>query len=173
MESIKTMNDLLLYVIQWGFVVRVVASILVFVIGVCLSGLLSRWLKSVIRRNADLSVAILVSGCARVVLLIFFCLLALVVSGVPLYAVVTVFTGMLIAAGVTIRIPVPSLAAGIMLGFVRPFTVGDRISCNGVVGTVLEIRLLLVVIKTDDNHSVMVPCEQFFNEATTNLSMHG
>ena len=170
MKSMETINELFIYIMQWGFVVRVVLAILVLISGIFLSGLFSRRLKQLIRKHANLNAAVLVSGCSRVLLLALACLVSLAILGVPLYAVVTVFTGMLIAAGVTIRIPVPSLASGIMLGFVRPFTIGDRISCNGVVGTVTDIRLLFVTIKKDNEEVVMVPCEQFFNEATINLS---
>jgi len=48
--------------------------------------------------------------------------------------------------------------AGLFLLLSRPFMIGDKIEVSGVTGIVEDITTLFVIIRTDDNKRVFLPC---------------
>jgi len=48
--------------------------------------------------------------------------------------------------------------AGLFLLLSRPFMIGDKIEVSGVTGIVEDITTLFVIIRTDDNKRVLLPC---------------
>lgn len=63
-----------------------------------------------------------------------------------------------------------NFVSGLILLIERPIKVGDRISVEGVFGTVMEIRARSTTVRTNDNVSIIVPNSQFISSQVTNVS---
>jgi small-conductance mechanosensitive channel len=76
-------------------------------------------------------------------------------SGSPAFQGVTVFLGILVSLGSSSAIG--NIVAGIVLTYMRPFKVGDRVEISGTVGDVVEKTLLITRILTIKNVAITVP----------------
>ena len=63
-----------------------------------------------------------------------------------------------------------NFVSGLILLIERPIKIGDRISVEGVFGTVREIRARSTTVVTNDNISIVVPNSQFIASQVTNVS---
>ena len=62
------------------------------------------------------------------------------------------------------------VAAGIVLAYMRPFAIGDRIEVDGAVGEVSERNVLLTRMRTVRNESVTVPNSNLLGGSITNYT---
>jgi small-conductance mechanosensitive channel len=79
---------------------------------------------------------------------------------------VSVFVGIVISLGSSSAIG--NLVAGIVLTYMRPFTIGDRIQIQGVTGFVVEKSPIVTRIKTHKNEYVTFPNIMVLNSSITN-----
>lgn len=108
--------------------------------------------------------------------LLYIAMLALVVIstldklGVPTMS----FFAALGAAGLAIALALKSslsnFASGVMLIWLRPFKVGDRIEAAGVKGAVGEIQVFATVLRTEDNKKITIPNAAVAGGTITNYS---
>jgi len=68
---------------------------------------------------------------------------------------VTVFLGLLLSLGSTAA--VSNLVAGVVLTYMRPFRVGDRVRIADTTGDVLEKTLLVTRVRTIHNEDITIP----------------
>jgi small-conductance mechanosensitive channel len=76
-------------------------------------------------------------------------------SGSPIFQGVTVFLGLIFSLGSTSAIG--NLIAGLVITYMRPFKIGDRIQIQSTTGFVVEKNLMVVRIKTHKNEYVTFP----------------
>ncbi len=89
-------------------------------------------------------------------------------SGSPAFNGISVFIGILVSLGSSSAIA--NMIAGIVITYMRPFKVGDRIKIETVVGDVLEKNLLVTRIKTIKNEEITIPNSKVLTAATMNYS---
>ncbi len=73
----------------------------------------------------------------------------------PSFKAVSVLLGIMVTMGSTSAIA--NVIAGIVLIYMRPFNVGDRVKIDDVVGDVVEMSLLVTRVKTTKNEFVTLP----------------
>ncbi len=78
-----------------------------------------------------------------------------------------------LAIGFAFQDIVENLISGLILGFRRPFKVGDVISSNGTMGTVRTINLRNTIVENFDGQRVLIPNKKVFNDKLVNYSAHG
>ncbi len=76
-----------------------------------------------------------------------------------------------VAVGFALKDVAASLVSGIMLLFDRPFQVGDKVSFNGVYGTITAITLRSVRLQTLDDNTVTIPNARFITEIVSSGNM--
>ena len=81
---------------------------------------------------------------------------------------ISVFIGIIISLGSSTLIA--NLMAGLVITFMRPFRVGDRIKLNDTVGDIIEKTPLVTRVKTPKNEIVTVPNSFVMSSLTTNYS---
>jgi small-conductance mechanosensitive channel/Skp family chaperone for outer membrane proteins len=81
---------------------------------------------------------------------------------------VSVFIGVLFSLGSTSAIA--NLVAGLVITYMRPFKVGDRIKIGDITGDVIEKSLLVTRVKTPKNEEVTIPNSSVLSGNTTNYS---
>lgn len=81
---------------------------------------------------------------------------------------VSVFIGVLFSLGSTSAIA--NVVAGLVITYMRPFKVGDRIKIGDITGDVIEKSLLVTRLKTPKNEEVTIPNSSVLSGNTTNYS---
>ena len=81
---------------------------------------------------------------------------------------VTLFFGVLFSFGSSSAIS--NIVAGIVLTYMRPFKIGDRVRVGEVTGDVIEKNLLITRIRTSKNEDITVPNSTILNGSTINYS---
>lgn len=87
----------------------------------------------------------------------------------PIFQGVSVFLGVLFTFGSAGALG--NIVAGLLLTYMRPFTVGDRIKIGEVLGDVIEKNLLATRIRTVYNEVISIPNSQVMNSHTINYSI--
>lgn len=75
-----------------------------------------------------------------------------------------------LAIGLALQGTLSNVASGVMLLFLRPFNVGDTITCGGVSGTVKSLGLFATELATGDNVYIFVPNSNLWNTNIQNFS---
>lgn len=89
-------------------------------------------------------------------------------SASPAFRGVTVFLGVLISLGSSSAIN--NMVAGLVITYMRPFKIGDRVKIGDVTGDVLEKNMLVTRIRTIKNEDVTVPNATVLSGSAVNYS---
>jgi small-conductance mechanosensitive channel len=89
-------------------------------------------------------------------------------SNQPAFAGMTVFLGLIMsfASGPALG----NLIAGIIITYMRPFQIGDRIKINDIMGNVVEKTPIVTRLRTTKNEIVTIPNTTIMSSQSTNLS---
>lgn len=150
----------------------------ILVAGLCVaaSALISRWLRSLIKRRLFVKISIDPGLEFALLRFVHYTILAVGVYagltslGVPLGAL----AGFVTLLGVGIGFGLQNLAAnfisGIILLIERPIKIGDRITVEDIWGEVVRIDLRTTVINTLDNVSMIIPNSKLLENNLVNWS---
>jgi small-conductance mechanosensitive channel len=89
-------------------------------------------------------------------------------SGSPAFQGVSVFIGVLFSLGSSSAIA--NAVAGMVITYMRPFKIGDRVKIGEITGDVMEKTMLVTRIRTIKNEDVTVPNSTVLLSSTTNYS---
>lgn len=81
---------------------------------------------------------------------------------------ISIFVGVLFTLGSTSAIA--NMVAGIVITYMRPFAIGDRVKIGETVGDVVEKNLLVTRLKTTKNEDVTIPNATIINTHLWNYS---
>jgi small conductance mechanosensitive channel len=150
---------------------RIVAAILIFVIGRWVALAVVGWIgKGLERRGIEPTLKHFLSSLTYTVLLVLVILTAVGALGVPTTNFLAIVGAAGLAIGLALRDSLANFSSGVMLVFFRPFKVGDYVEAGGVAGTVHSIRIFDTVFKTPDNRVITVPNSQIYGGTITNYS---
>ena len=90
-------------------------------------------------------------------------------SDSPIFQGVSVFLGILFSLGSSTAIA--NMVAGLVITYMRPFQVGDRVKIGEVTGDVVEKSLLVTRVKTIKNEYITVPNASILAGHTTNYTI--
>lgn len=89
-------------------------------------------------------------------------------SDSPAFQGVGVFLGLLLSLGSTSA--VGNIIAGLVIIYMRAFTIGDRVRIGDTMGDVIEKTMLVTRIRTIKNEDVTIPNSAILTGSTTNYS---
>lgn len=89
-------------------------------------------------------------------------------SSSPAFKGVSVFLGVLISLGSSSAIN--NMVAGLVITYMRPFKVGDRVKIGDITGDVLEKTMLVTRIRTIKNEDITVPNSTILSASSINYS---
>jgi small-conductance mechanosensitive channel len=89
-------------------------------------------------------------------------------SGSSAFQSISIFVGVLVSLGSSSA--VANAVAGVILTYMRPFSVGDRIRSGDAEGMVVAKNLLVVRLRTDKNEEVTLPSATVLGAHVTNYS---
>lgn len=142
------------------FMLRLLAIVLLLLIGRWLAHRLSDFVEQLLQRNAaDRTVTGFVSKTVYVVVLVLLFIVALTWLGVPTTSIIAVLGASTLAIGLALQDSLSNLASGLLLIFLKPFVVDDyvQIGSGNNEGTVTHVRFFHTELNTSDNKVLLVP----------------
>jgi small-conductance mechanosensitive channel len=91
-------------------------------------------------------------------------------SSSPAFQGVTVFLGLIVSLGSSSAIA--NIVAGLVITYMRPYRIGDRVKIGEITGDVIEKTILVTRIRTIKNEDVTVPNSSILNNHTINYSVN-
>jgi len=173
MEAITTYLKQLDTAMLLGLAWKVLAAILIFIIG--------RWIAATVRnvlkramtgRGLDPMLVNFLGAILYSILLIAVIIAAVGQLGIQTTPLVAVLGAAGLAVGLAMQNTLGNFAAGVMLVLFRPFTKGDFVEAAGTSGTVQEVGIFTTSLNTPDNRRVIVPNGQITSGVITNFSAH-
>lgn len=156
-----------------GFLLQLVAAILVLLIGTRIIKLIVKFMdKSLRRSRAEAGVVTFL--CSLVKYALYFVLVMIILGqfGVTTSSVVAVLGSAGLTLGLALQGSLANFAGGVLILLLKPFVVGDYIidSGTGREGTVSGITIFYTKLLTVDNQLVMIPNGALSNSSITNIS---
>lgn len=162
----KTMIDSM---IQFGL--KVLAAIVIYLIGAWLIGLVKRGLKRTFtRRKTEPTIASFISSFVSIALTIILLITIVGTLGVNTTSLAALLAAGGMAIGMALSGTVQNFAGGLMLLAFKPFKAGDFIEAQGHSGKVIEVNITATKILTTDNRVVILPNGALSNGTINNFS---
>ena len=154
--------------------IRVVAAIVIFVVGRWVARGVSNLIKRVMKKsNTDETLVKFVGSLSYVALLAFVIIAAINQLGIQTTSFIAVLGAAGLAIGLALQGSLGNFAAGVLMIIFKPFKVGDYIEGAGVAGTVEEIQIFTTQLVTPDNKTIIVPNAKMTGDNITNYSAKG
>jgi small conductance mechanosensitive channel len=153
---------------------RVVAAIIVLIIGIWLIRMLNRFLKKKFtRQKFNPSLRYFLQNLIAITMQILLILLVMQIAGIQLTFFTAIVAGLSVAVGLALSGTLQNFVSGILILMLRPYRVGENISTQGQEGTVSSIQLFYTTVLTFDNKTIIIPNGQLSNNVVINLSREG
>ena len=160
------------YLIPFGL--KVIAAIVVFILGRWMIKLVKRWMANgLMSKRGDPTLHSFLSHLVSV--LLYFILIIFIISilGINTSSLVALLASAGLAIGMALSGTLQNFAGGVMIILFRPFKVGDFISAQGFEGKVSEIQIFNTHLLTTDNKEVILPNGALSTGTMTNFSKQG
>ena len=153
------------------FGLKVLAALLIFVIGI----ILIRWVKGLLkrmfdRRNTEPTIASFVTSFISISLTVLLIIISISTLGVDTTSLAALLAAGGLAIGMALSGTVQNFAGGLMLLAFKPFKAGDFIEAQGTSGKVIEVNITATKILTIDNRVVILPNGALSNGVINNFN---
>ena len=158
--------------VDWGL--RIVAFLLVLIIGMWVAKAIKRCIVSVMeKRKVDPTLVKFLSSLIYVALQAFVIVAALEKLNVKTASFIAILGAAGLAVGLALQGSLSNFAAGVLMIIFKPIRVGDFVQAGGEMGGVVEIGIFTTVLKSPDNKRIIVPNSQVMGGAITNFNANG
>ena len=160
-------NDLYNIVVNWLLLngPRIIIAIVVFMVGQWLIKLFRRWLQNILtRKKVYSSVRPFLSSVLDVVAQIFLFIVVMQIVGLRLTLFAAIVASFGIALGLALSGTLQNFTCGLLILFLKPFRVRDRIIAQGQEGVVESIQIFYTIVRSNDNRTVIIPNSKLSNE---------
>ena len=155
--------------IQFGL--KVLAALLIYIVGIWLIGLVKKGLKRMFsRRKTETTLASFVTSFVSISLTILLIVISVSTLGVNTTSLAALLAAGGMAIGMALSGTVQNFAGGLMLLAFKPFKAGDFIEAQSHSGTVIEVNITATKILTTDNRVVILPNGALSNGTINNFS---
>jgi small conductance mechanosensitive channel len=149
-------------------------AIIIFVVG----WIASKWARGLVlgvlrKQKVDEALARFLSGIAQYTVLAATVVTALGKVGVETASLLALLATAGLAIGLALQGSLSNFAAGVMILFFRPFTIGDRITAAGQTGSVHDIGLFATTLKTPDKETIIISNSEVSSGSIVNYSTEG
>ena len=153
------------------FGLKVLAAIVIYIVGAWLIGRLKKVLLSIFeRRNTERTLASFVTSFVSIALTVLLIIVIISTLGVDTTSLAALLAAGGMAIGMALSGTVQNFAGGIMLLTFKPFKAGDFISAQGFSGKVVEVNITATKLLTVDNRVVILPNGALSNGTIDNYS---
>ncbi len=154
-----------------AYSLKIVAAILVFVIGKWLAGKISRLITTLLEKNnVDITLTKFLENIIYYTLLIVVVIAAAGQLGINTTSFLTIVGAAGLAIGLALKDSLSNFASGVMLILFHPYRVGDFVTVGGVTGNVVSIDMFNTTLNTVDNKREIVPNSSITSNVITNVT---
>jgi small-conductance mechanosensitive channel len=158
----------------WG--PRLVAALLVAALTMFVAGRLQRLVEGLTRRaRGPASLGELLGRAVGVAALVLggFVVLNVLQLGPAVFSFIAGLGIVGLILGFALQDIARQFASGVLLLTLRPFEVGDEIRVKDFQGAVADVRLLTVVLRSDDGREILIPNADVYINPIVNFSRYG
>jgi small-conductance mechanosensitive channel len=164
--------DWLQFGMNWGLRLAVALALVLF--GLWFARVLSRIIARALERGgADAILRDFLRNLSYAIVLVVVLIMALGTAGVQTTSLLAVLGAAGLAIGLALKDSLANIASGVLLIVLRPFHGGDSVKVGGIEGVVEQVRIFHTVLRTAQNHAVILPNSQITNEAIVNFTAKG
>ncbi len=168
--NIEKIIETITYVMT-TYSLKIVAAIIVFLIGKWIAGKLSKVMVKLLKKNkVDVTLINFLEGIVYYTLLVVVIIAAAGQLGINTTSFLTIVGAAGLAIGLALKDSLSNFASGVMLILFRPYRVGDFVTAGGVTGNVKGIELFNTTINTPDNQKQIVPNASITSNVITNVT---
>ncbi len=166
-------NQILDTITVWftTYSIKIVAAILIFIIGKWLCRRITNLLTKIMEKNnID---GTLVKFLGSIVYYTLFIVVMIAVAGqlgINTTSFLTIIGAAGLAIGLALKDSLSNFASGVMLIMFRPIKIGDFVDVGGVTGTVQSIDIFNTTIHSPDNQKHIVPNASITSAVITNVT---
>ena len=154
-----------------AYSIKLIAAILIFIIGKWLAHKISRLITGLLKKNnVDTTLVNFLESIIYYTFLIVVIIATAGQLGINTTSFITIVGAAGLAIGLALKDSLSNFASGVMLILFRPFRVGDFVTAGGVSGTVVSIALFNTTLNTPDNQRVIVPNSGITSSVITNVT---
>ncbi len=152
-----------------GYGLKVLGALVVLIIGLwVVKRLKSVLVKVMEHRKVDPVLASFVAALSHVALKVFVIIAALEILDVKTTSLIALLGAAGLAVGLALQGSLSNFAAGVLMIILKPFTLKDVVTANGITGTVREISILTTILDTFDNKRIIIPNAKVMADNITN-----
>jgi len=156
------------------FGVKLLAAIVVFVLGRWLAMFLRNFLEKAMKRtDVDPTLISFSTNLAYVAMFAFVLIAALAQLGIQTTSFIAILGAAGLAIGLALQGSLANFAAGVLMLLFRPFKVDDYIEGGGTAGTVKEIQIFNTILLSPDNKTIIVPNSSMTGNNIINYARQG
>lgn len=154
---------------DWGL--RIGSALAVLVFGLWIARRLVRLVdRAFVRMGFDTILTTFLHNLAYGALLVVVLVAALDQLGVPTTSLLALVGAAGLAIGLALKDSLSNIASGVMLIALRPFRAGDSVNIAGIDGVVEQVRVFQTVLRTVENHEVVLPNSQITSVPIINFT---
>jgi small conductance mechanosensitive channel len=152
--------------------VNILIAVVILLAGWALSRWTARWIRALLIHSTHIDETLkpLVINFARYGIIAVTLVAVLGQFGVQTTSLIAILGATGLAIGLALQGTLSNVASGVMLLFLRPFRVTEKITVNTITGTVQEIGLFHTEMITDDGLFVAIPNSSIFSSIIINTS---
>lgn len=157
------MESLVLKLQEWlvFYGLKVVASVVILVLGRIAAGIVRRVFRNVMDKGkVEPTLSSFVCSVVYVGIMAFVVIAALGQLGVQTASFIAVLGAAGLAIGLALQGSLANFASGVLLVIFKPVKVGDFVEAAGAAGVVEEIGIFTTVLKSPDNKTIIIPNAQ-------------
>jgi small conductance mechanosensitive channel len=153
------------------YLIKVVAAILIFLIGMWLSRKISKIIARIIKKqNVDMTLVGFLQSLSYFTLLTIVIMAAIAQLGINITSFMAILGAAGLAVGLALKDSLSNFASGVMLAIFRPFKVGDFVTAGGATGSIEKITIFNTIMNTPDNQRIIVPNGNITSNLITNVT---
>jgi small conductance mechanosensitive channel len=151
--------------------IKIVAAILIFIIGKWLCRRITNLLTKIMEKNnIDVTLVKFLSSIVYYTLFIVVMIAVAGQLGINTTSFLTIIGAAGLAIGLALKDSLSNFASGVMLIMFRPIKIGDFVDVGGVTGTVQSIDIINTTIHSPDNQKHIVPNASITSGVITNVT---
>ena len=166
---------------SYKYIENIIFSIVVVLIGIILIKFINKTVRKTFEKidKQDSLAMQMVLKFVKYLIYILILLIVLMKFNVSTAAILAFMSSAFLTFGIALKDVLSSIAKGVQILFAKPYSVGDVIEIDTVLGKVQKIQLIYTHIQTSDNRIILIPnnlatvakITNYSKEATRRLDM--
>lgn len=155
-----------------SYLPNIVYALLIVILGIFSTLVTKKMLRRYIRLRQNAILKNFLVNLISSLIILLTVISALSKLGVPTASLVAVTGAAGLAIALSLKDFLSNIAAGFMIVFLKPFKVGDFVKINGDAGTITDLNLFMVTLKSSSNECLFIPNNKVITNSVLNQSFY-